>query len=134
MRWLYVDKKLLDLYWFKKVVEVCGGFEKVCKLKKWVEIGCDLGYSGKIMLFLFILFKNLYQKWFCFYEEYLWIVKFGVYQQLELEYGGFLIFSLVQSLMKWLNVNMFLSFCVELLVRYVIDVLQVIMNGYKEID
>src|SRR5690349_4802750 len=41
-RWPYVDKKPLDLYRLKKAVEARGGFEKVCKLKKWAEIGRDL--------------------------------------------------------------------------------------------
>ncbi|CAI4214758.1 unnamed protein product [Parascedosporium putredinis] len=45
----YVDKKPLDLYRLKKAVEARGGFDKVCKHKKWAEIGRDLGYSGKIM-------------------------------------------------------------------------------------
>ncbi|KAK4189147.1 Lid2 complex component lid2 [Podospora australis] len=87
-RWPYVDKKPLDLYRLKKAVEARGGFEKVCKLKKWAEIGRDLGYSGKIMSSLSTSLKNSYQKWLCPYEEYLRTAKPGVYQQLELEYGG----------------------------------------------
>ena len=38
-----VDKRPLDLYKLKKAVETRGGFDKVCKLKKWAEIGRDLG-------------------------------------------------------------------------------------------
>lgn len=87
-RWPYVDKKPLDLYRLKKAVEARGGFEKVCKLKKWAEIGRDLGYSGKIMSSLSTSLKNSYQKWLCPYEDYLRIAKPGVHQQLELEYGG----------------------------------------------
>jgi len=87
-RWPYVDKKPLDLYRLKKAVEARGGFEKVCKLKKWAEIGRDLGYSGKIMSSLSTSLKNSYQKWLCPYEEYLRMAKPGVHQQLELEYGG----------------------------------------------
>ena len=83
-----VDKKPLDLYKLKKAVETRGGFEKVCKLKKWAEIGRDLGYSGKIMSSLSTSLKNSFQKWLHPYEEYLRIAKPSVQQQLENEYGG----------------------------------------------
>ena len=83
-----VDKKPLDLYKLKKAVETRGGFEKVCKLKKWAEIGRDLGYSGKIMSSLSTSLKNSYQKWLHPYEEYLRVAKPGVQQQLEFEHGG----------------------------------------------
>jgi [histone H3]-trimethyl-L-lysine4 demethylase len=83
-----VDKRPLDLYKLKKAVEVRGGFDKVCKLKKWAEIGRDLGYSGKIMSSLSTSLKNSYQRWLHPYEEYLRIAKPGVQQQLEFEYGG----------------------------------------------
>lgn len=84
----YVDKKPLDLYRLKKAVEARGGFDQVCKLKKWAEIGRDLGYSGKIMSSLSTSLKNSYQKWLCPYEEYLRLAKPGVHQQLENENGG----------------------------------------------
>ncbi|TVY52644.1 Lid2 complex component lid2, partial [Lachnellula cervina] len=83
-----VDKRPLDLYKLKKAVETRGGFEKVCKLKKWAEIGRDLGYSGKIMSSLSTSLKNSYQRWLHPYEEYLRVAKPGVHQQLEFEYGG----------------------------------------------
>ena len=83
-----VDKRPLDLYKLKKAVETRGGFEKVCKLKKWAEIGRDLGYSGKIMSSLSTSLKNSYQKWLHPYEEYLKMAKPGVQQQLEFENGG----------------------------------------------
>lgn len=83
-----VDKRPLDLYKLKKAVEIRGGFEKVCKGKKWAEIGRDLGYSGKIMSSLSTSLKNSYQKWLHPYEEYLKIAKPGVQQQLEYENGG----------------------------------------------
>lgn len=83
-----VDKRPLDLYKLKKAVEARGGFEAVCKLKKWAEIGRDLGYSGKIMSSLSTSLKNSYQRWLQPYEEYLRIAKPGVQQQLELEQGG----------------------------------------------
>ncbi|KAI7119247.1 PLU-1-domain-containing protein, partial [Hortaea werneckii] len=44
-----VDKRPLDLYRLKKTVERKGGFDTVCKGKRWAEVGRDLGYSGKIM-------------------------------------------------------------------------------------
>lgn len=83
-----VDKRPLDLYKLKKAVETRGGFEKVCKGKKWAEIGRDLGYSGKIMSSLSTSLKNSFQKWLFPYEEYLRIAKPAVQQQLEFEYGG----------------------------------------------
>jgi [histone H3]-trimethyl-L-lysine4 demethylase len=69
-------------------VEVRGGLEKVCKDKKWAEIGRDLGYSGKIMSSLSTSLKNSYQRWLHPYEEYLRLAKPGVHQQHEYEYGG----------------------------------------------
>lgn len=83
-----VDKRPLDLYKLKKAVEVRGGFDQVCKLKKWAEIGRDLGYSGKIMSSLSTSLKNSYQRWLQPYEEYLRVAKPSVQQQLELEHGG----------------------------------------------
>ncbi|KAL9112323.1 MAG: hypothetical protein Q9227_003441 [Pyrenula ochraceoflavens] len=83
-----VDKRPLDLYKLKKAVEVRGGFEKVCKTKKWAEIGRDLGYSGKIMSSLSTSLKNSYQRWLHPYEEYLRTAKPGLHQQLEFENGG----------------------------------------------
>jgi histone demethylase JARID1 len=95
-----VDKRPLDLYKLKKAVETRGGFEKVCKLKKWAEIGRDLGYSGKIMSSLSTSLKNSYQRWLFPYEEYLRLAKPGVHQQLEFEYGGHLTPSPAPSPMK----------------------------------
>ncbi|KAF9737061.1 PLU-1-like protein [Paraphaeosphaeria minitans] len=83
-----VDKRPLDLYKLKKAVETRGGFERVCKQKKWAEIGRDLGYSGKIMSSLSTSLKNSYQKWLHPYEEYLRVVKPGVQQMMEHENGG----------------------------------------------
>jgi histone demethylase JARID1 len=83
-----VDKRPLDLFKLKKAVETRGGFERVCKQKKWAEIGRDLGYSGKIMSSLSTSLKNSYQKWLHPYEQYLRLVKPGVQQMLELEHGG----------------------------------------------
>ncbi|KAL5614416.1 hypothetical protein BROUX41_004521 [Berkeleyomyces rouxiae] len=101
----YVDKKPLDLYKLKKAVEARGGFDKVCKLKKWAEIGRDLGYSGKIMSSLSTSLKNSYQKWLCPYEEYLRLAKPGVHQQIELEYGGPLTPSPAQTPVKKSTAN-----------------------------
>ncbi|KAM4066559.1 PLU-1-like protein [Hirsutella rhossiliensis] len=101
----YVDKKPLDLYRLKKAVESRGGFDKVCKLKKWAEIGRDLGYSGKIMSSLSTSLKNSYQRWLCPYEEYLRLAKPGVHQQLEQEYGGPLTPSPVPTPIKQSSVD-----------------------------
>ena len=101
----YVDKKPLDLYRLKKAVESRGGFDQVCKLKKWAEIGRDLGYSGKIMSSLSTSLKNSYQRWLCPYEEYLRLAKPGVHQQLEQEYGGPLTPSPAPTPSKRSNIN-----------------------------
>jgi hypothetical protein len=103
VRMPYVDKRPLDLWRLKKAVESRGGFEKVCRSKKWAEIGRDLGYSGKIMSSLSTSLKNSYQKWLCPYEEYLRLAKPGVYQQLETENGGPLTPSPAPSPMKHSN-------------------------------
>jgi histone demethylase JARID1 len=66
-----VDKRPLDLYKLKKFVEDKGGFEAVCKGKKWADIGRSLGYSGKIMSSLSTSLKNSYQKWLQPYEDWL---------------------------------------------------------------
>ncbi|KAJ9617108.1 hypothetical protein H2200_000829 [Cladophialophora chaetospira] len=83
-----VDKRPLDLYKLKKAVEVRGGFDRVCKDKKWAEIGRDLGYSGKIMSSLSTSLKNSYQRWLHPYEEWLRYAKPGVQEQLQNEHGG----------------------------------------------
>ncbi|CAK7212361.1 hypothetical protein SCUCBS95973_001437 [Sporothrix curviconia] len=101
----YVDKKPLDLYQLKKAVDSRGGFDMVCRLKKWAEIGRDLGYSGKIMSSLSTSLKNSYQKWLCPYEDYLRLAKPGVHQQLEMENGGPFTPSPNASPMQRSNVN-----------------------------
>jgi histone demethylase JARID1 len=128
-RWPYVDKKPLDLYRLKKAVEARGGFEKVCKLKKWAEIGRDLGYSGKIMSSLSTSLKNSYQKWLCPYEDYLRIAKPGVHQQLELEYGGPLTPSPAPSPMKRSNVPTPAGIGSESPARHATDALRASIDG-----
>lgn len=74
-------------------------------MKKWAEIGRDLGYSGKIMSSLSTSLKNSYDRWLTPYENYLRQAKPGVYQQLEFEYGGPLTPSPAPSPMKRSAVN-----------------------------
>ncbi|KAK3325954.1 PLU-1-like protein-domain-containing protein [Apodospora peruviana] len=131
-RWPYVDKKPLDLYRLKKAVEARGGFDKVCKHKKWAEIGRDLGYSGKIMSSLSTSLKNSYQKWLCPYEDYLRIAKPGVHQQLELEYGGPLTPSPAPSPLKRSDTNTPSSLRAESPARHATDALQATMNGHSK--
>lgn len=128
----YVDKKPLDLYRLKKAVESRGGFEKVCKLKKWAEIGRDLGYSGKIMSSLSTSLKNSYQRWLCPYEEYLRLAKPGVHQQLEQEYGGPLTPSPAQTPVKRSTVNTPASGRGDSPARHASDALQASINGVKK--
>ncbi|KAK0652588.1 PLU-1-like protein-domain-containing protein [Cercophora newfieldiana] len=128
----YVDKKPLDLYRLKKAVEARGGFDKVCKLKKWAEIGRDLGYSGKIMSSLSTSLKNSYQKWLCPYEDYLRIAKPSVHQQLELEQGGPFTPSPAPSPMKRSNVHTPSGLRSESPARHATDALQATMNGQSK--
>ncbi|OQO15261.1 hypothetical protein B0A48_00644 [Cryoendolithus antarcticus] len=83
-----VDKRPLDLFRLKKTVERKGGFDSVCKGKRWAEVGRDLGYSGKIMSSLSTSLKNSYQKWLLPYEEYLRLATPGVQQYKEWMNGG----------------------------------------------
>ncbi|KAI5857437.1 jumonji superfamily protein [Durotheca rogersii] len=128
----YVDKKPLDLFRLKKAVESRGGFEKVCKTKKWAEIGRDLGYSGKIMSSLSTSLKNSYDRWLTPYENYLRQAKPGVYQQLEHEYGGPLTPSPAPSPIKRSMVNTPSSLRAESPARYASDVLQATLNAPKQ--
>ncbi|KAL7625856.1 hypothetical protein AAE478_005079 [Parahypoxylon ruwenzoriense] len=128
----YVDKKPLDLYRLKKAVESRGGFEKVCKMKKWAEIGRDLGYSGKIMSSLSTSLKNSYDRWLTPYENYLRQAKPGVYQQLEHEYGGPLTPSPAPSPIKRSTVNTPSSLRAESPARHASDALQATLNGPKQ--
>ncbi|KAF7563184.1 hypothetical protein G7046_g994 [Stylonectria norvegica] len=131
----YVDKKPLDLYRLKKAVESRGGFDKVCKLKKWAEIGRDLGYSGKIMSSLSTSLKNSYQRWLCPYEEYLRLAKPGVHQKLEQEYGGPLTPSPAQTPLKKPSADTPLSARAISPARNASDALQASINGvHKEGD
>ena len=88
MRFPSVDKRPLDLYKLKKAVEARGGFDKVCKLKKWAEIGRDLGYSGKIMSSLSTSLKGSYQRWLYPYEEWVRLAKPSLQQMMEMEKAG----------------------------------------------
>jgi [histone H3]-trimethyl-L-lysine4 demethylase len=128
----FVDKKPLDLYRLKKAVEARGGFDKVCKHKKWAEIGRDLGYSGKIMSSLSTSLKNSYQRWLCPYEEYLRLAKPGVHQQLELEYGGPFTPSPAVTPAKRSNVNTPSSIRGDSPARHATDALQASLNGYRK--
>ncbi|KAI0380878.1 PLU-1-like protein [Hypomontagnella monticulosa] len=128
----YVDKKPLDLYKLKKAVESRGGFEKVCKTKKWAEIGRDLGYSGKIMSSLSTSLKNSYDRWLTPYENYLRQAKPAVFQQLEYEYGGPLTPSPAPSPVKRSTVNTPSSLRAESPARHASDALQQSLNGPKQ--
>lgn len=133
-RFPYVDKKPLDLYRLKKAVESRGGFDKVCKLKKWAEIGRDLGYSGKIMSSLSTSLKNSFQRWLCPYEEYLRIAKPGVHQQLEAEYGGPLTPSPAPTPVKRSTVNTPSSMRANSPSRNASSALHTSFNGKGEAD
>ncbi|KAL6812345.1 hypothetical protein J3E69DRAFT_376180 [Trichoderma sp. SZMC 28015] len=79
----YVDKKPVDLYRLKNLVESRGGFDKVCESKEWAEIAKDFGYSGRIMSSLSTSLKNSFLRWLSPYEEYLRAAKPGDDHQFE---------------------------------------------------
>lgn len=128
----YVDKRPLDLYRLKKAVESRGGFDKVCRGKKWAEIGRDLGYSGKIMSSLSTSLKNSYQKWLCPYEEFLRVAKPGVHQQLEWENGGPLTPSPAPSPMKPSSINTPSSLRGDSPARHASSALQASVNNERD--
>lgn len=128
----YVDKRPLDLYRLKKAVESRGGFDKVCRAKKWAEIGRDLGYSGKIMSSLSTSLKNSYQKWLCPYEDFLRVAKPGVHQQLEWENGGPLTPSPAPSPMKPSNVHTPSSLRGDSPARHASSALQASVNSERD--
>ncbi|KAL6942422.1 hypothetical protein ACO0QE_003597 [Hanseniaspora vineae] len=59
-----VDKKPLDLWRLWCCVQIHGGFEGVCYSKMWLQIGRELGYSGKIMQSLATTLRSNYLKIF----------------------------------------------------------------------
>jgi [histone H3]-trimethyl-L-lysine4 demethylase len=103
-------------------------------MKKWAEIGRDLGYSGKIMSSLSTSLKNSYDRWLNPYETYLRQAKPGVYQQLEYEYGGPLTPSPAPSPMKRSNVNTPLSMRADSPARHATDALQASIGPKQEGD
>lgn len=128
----FVDKRPLDLYRLKKAVESRGGFDKVCRGKKWAEIGRDLGYSGKIMSSLSTSLKNSYQKWLCPYEDFLRVAKPGVHQQLEWENGGPLTPSPAPSPMKPSAINTPSSLRGDSPARHASSALQTSVNSKRD--
>ena len=59
-----VDKKPLDLWRLWSCVQTHGGFNNVCFRKMWLQIGKELGYSGKIMQSLATTLRSNYSKIF----------------------------------------------------------------------
>lgn len=72
------DSAHIDLFKLKKAVVRYGGFETVCELNRWAEVGRDIGYRGKITSSLSMSLKNSYQRWLHRYEQYLKIAESGV--------------------------------------------------------
>ncbi|KAM7216436.1 Lid2 complex component lid2 [Rhypophila decipiens] len=127
-----VDKKPLNLYKLKKAVEQRGGLNQVIKLKKWAEIGRELGYSGKIMSSLSTSLRTSYEKFIDPYEAYLKMAKPGVHQQLELKYGGPLTPSPAPSPMKRSTVHTPMSARDDSPARNATDALQASINGHAK--
>lgn len=43
-----INKKVIDFYQLYNIVNLRGGFDKVCSKKSWAQIGREMGYSGKV--------------------------------------------------------------------------------------
>ncbi|KAK8071165.1 hypothetical protein PG997_011368 [Apiospora hydei] len=79
----YIQKKPVDLYRLKETVEAHGGFDNVCRTRKWDEIARELGYSSKTTRSLSTSLKNTFDRWLNPYENYLRQQRPGANQQLE---------------------------------------------------
>jgi len=67
-----LDGRPIDLYQLKRAVDARGGFKDVCQLKKWAEIGRELGYGSiKNVTSVSTALKNAFQKYQLPYETYL---------------------------------------------------------------
>jgi [histone H3]-trimethyl-L-lysine4 demethylase len=67
-----LDKQPIDLYQLKKAVDSRGGFKEVCNMKRWADIGRELGYGGiKNITSVSTALKNAFQKYLLPYEMYL---------------------------------------------------------------
>src|SRR5271169_626219 len=67
-----LDGRPIDLYQLKRAVDARGGFKDVCQLKKWAEIGRELGYGSiKNVTSVSTALKNAFQKYLLPYETYL---------------------------------------------------------------
>lgn len=68
-----LDKRPIDLYKLKNEVALRGGIQQVTRLKKWAEIGRNLGYARKQCTSLSNSLKTAYQKLVLPYE--IWYAK-----------------------------------------------------------
>ena len=67
-----LDGRAIDLYQLKRAVDSRGGFKEACHLKKWAEIGRELGYGSiKNITSVSTAMKNAFQKYLLPYETYL---------------------------------------------------------------
>ena len=67
-----LDKQPIDLYQLKRAVDTRGGFKDVCNMKRWAEIGRELGYGSiKNVTSVSTTLKNAFQKYLLPYETYL---------------------------------------------------------------
>ncbi|KAH3680329.1 hypothetical protein WICMUC_000396 [Wickerhamomyces mucosus] len=57
-----IDKRMIDLYQLKKLVDERGGFDIVCAQKLWAQIGRELGYNAKTTTSLSSSLKLSYMK------------------------------------------------------------------------
>lgn len=58
----HLDKRPIDLYKLKNEVAAHGGVQEVTRLKKWAEIGRELGYARKQCTSMSNALKTAYQK------------------------------------------------------------------------
>jgi hypothetical protein len=66
-----LDKRPLDLYMVKKLVEQSGGYHAVTENKEWSRIGRELGFERKFCTSMSWSLRNNYEKFILPYEEFL---------------------------------------------------------------
>lgn len=66
-----LDKRPVDLFMIKKLVEQLGGYNSVTENKEWSKIGRELGFERKFCTSMSWSLRNNYEKFILPYEEFL---------------------------------------------------------------
>jgi hypothetical protein len=66
-----LDKRRVDLYAMKKLVDEMGGYDRVTERKAWSKIGRQLGFERKFCTSMSWSLRNNYEKLILPYERFL---------------------------------------------------------------